>query len=71
MRDRDTGKDLHSGFVCPTCFIEIASANGFSGIWRLKLLGIDLHAIWADADGRTWNDDTHLWAKKGNQRSDG
>ncbi len=50
------------GFCCPSCFIEVARERGIdSTAWHLSIDGIDLAALWQDADGRAWNAETCLW----------
>lgn len=59
-RDQNTGADAW-GIVCPACFQDLAERKGFTGSWHFAPHGVDIAALWVDADERRWDESQCLW----------
>lgn len=57
----DGGKELFNGFVCPNCFIHLATAFNVAGEWRLFPMETFKELYFKLPDGRVWDSQSWLW----------
>lgn len=53
--------ELFNGFVCPNCFIRLASSRPTASEWRLYPMETHVELHFKTPDGRVWDPESWLW----------